>query len=82
MGSRIFCAVGDTVFYSKPYWYGYCDLESNYFSLNGGITLLEAVTDGLYIVDSETAYWVKDIGDGRFDPVALPPGFGDRKSVV
>lgn len=76
VGSRIFCAVGDTVFYSEPWWYGYCDEEVNRFSLNGGITLLEAVTDGLYIVDSETAYWVKDIGDGRFDPVALPPGFG------
>lgn len=73
---RIFVAVGDSVFFSEPFWYGYFDLESNYFSLNGGITLLAEVTDGLYVADSERAYWVKDLGDGRFNATALPDGFG------
>ena len=75
-GGRLFLAVGDAVFFSEPFWYGYFDLESNYVQLNGGITMLGSVVDGLYISDSEHAYWCKAVGDGMYKPQKLPDGFG------
>lgn len=46
---RMWGAVGDTLYYSEPYQFGWFKLNSNFFKFNSTITVLAAVSTGVFV---------------------------------
>ena len=56
-GSRMFIAEGNTIWYSEPNTFYHYRLGANYFRLPSRIRMIQAVTGGLWISDSEAIYF-------------------------
>jgi hypothetical protein len=69
---RMLVASGNTLFASKPYYYGIYDPSSGYFPLPAEITVVEPTDNGLYICADKT-YWVGDLFSDKLQEM-LPYG--------
>lgn len=55
---RIYIAANDVLWYTEPYNYELTNLAHNYISLDGRITLLAPVRDGIWLsTKKETVFW-------------------------
>jgi hypothetical protein len=56
---RVYVADGDVVWFSEPFGYELFDLTTGYVRLDGPLTLLAAVDDGLYAATGEKTYFLE-----------------------
>ena len=56
--NRILVAIGDSIFYSDSMVLHSFDNRKNYHQFNGYISMIKAVTDGVYVSDSKNTYFL------------------------
>jgi hypothetical protein len=61
---RIYVADGGVVWFSAPFGYELFDLTAGYLRLDGPLTLLAAVKDGLYAATGEKTYFLEPVDNG------------------
>ena len=64
--------MGDTIFYSDSMMLHHFDVRRNYHQFNGYISMIKAVSDGVYVSDSKNTYFLagRDFAKSRLDKVA------------
>lgn len=59
---RILLAQGTTLWATMPYLYNYVDVNRGFKQMNGQITMVGAVSDGVYVGTDEGLYWLSGEG--------------------
>jgi len=61
--ARIYTARGNVIFYSDPLFFNSCDLRRNFKQVDGEITMMKSVTNGMYLSTGRGTYFA-----GGLDP--------------
>lgn len=56
---RIYVGVGNTVWYSEPFAYGWFDMARSYTSFPGDVRTIRGVTNGLFVSDEYKTYFLE-----------------------
>lgn len=56
---RLFVATGNVIWFSEPFAYDLCNIDSNYIMLDSEICVMGAVNDGLWIATKNQTYFAQ-----------------------
>lgn len=69
---RLFSALGNLACYSEPLSYGLCNINNNFMLFSGPISVIKAVSDGLFIVADKT-YFLPGAGSENGSLIVVAP---------
>lgn len=71
---RIWGADGDTLYYSEPYQFGWFKLNSNFFRFESDITLLAAVSTGVFVGMADKTVFLRGTDPGQMEQIGAGAG--------